>query len=254
MCDRALLGAFVQEKECVDVDTLKRAAREVMAEENGKGKKVRLTGRRQAFSSFSASPSRPSTTCPDRGNGPPAASTRSRGPAALSAKGGRRQARPQRWHSGPPGGQSGPGTGKWHTGRFFGNGISLTAVRTAVPVRSGRVGRPQVPHGERRHRQPHGDEQARGAAAYDEARGDYYAVLTALDGKTATLCWGMRQGPSIPERSPGGGPAIICSSGACPPDMTRLEAGEPGACGGMAERQLALAQGRAAPAGEDRVI
>ena len=42
MCDRALLGTFVQEKERVDVRTLKRAAREVLAEENGKRKKARL--------------------------------------------------------------------------------------------------------------------------------------------------------------------------------------------------------------------
>ncbi len=38
ICDRALLGTFVQEKEFVDVPTLKRAAQEVIAEEEGKGR------------------------------------------------------------------------------------------------------------------------------------------------------------------------------------------------------------------------
>ena len=71
VCDRALLGAFVQEKECVDIKTLKRAAREVMAEEHRKGKKTRLFAAAAgvlfllciAFGGLS-------TTCPDRGNGP----------------------------------------------------------------------------------------------------------------------------------------------------------------------------------------
>ncbi len=42
LCDRALLGAFVLESERVDVKTLKRAAREVLAGEDRKGKNTSL--------------------------------------------------------------------------------------------------------------------------------------------------------------------------------------------------------------------
>ncbi|MGD0231976.1 MAG: AAA family ATPase [Syntrophorhabdales bacterium] len=42
ICDRALLGAFVQEKERVDIKILKKAAREVLAEENHGGIRRRL--------------------------------------------------------------------------------------------------------------------------------------------------------------------------------------------------------------------
>ncbi len=166
LCDRALLGAFVQEKERVDIDTLKRAGREVMAEAHRNGKNMRLYGAAAgalfllfiAFAAFYYGPGS-RQWAHDRLH-----TQRDRPVVRKSAA--------------PAGETAGIGTlgrpGRQGRLSHERNGISRAFSTMASPLRrpgppshrrSGRAGRPQVPHGKRRPRQPSGDEQTRGLAA-----------------------------------------------------------------------------------------
>ena len=88
----------------------------------------------------------------------------------------------------------------------------------------------------------------------DEAHGDYYAVLTALDGETATFVLGDET------RTVDSGEIAQRWSGdylllwRVPPGYEgALRQGSRGRAVAWLNRQLALAQGRPAPAGENRI-
>jgi general secretion pathway protein A len=88
----------------------------------------------------------------------------------------------------------------------------------------------------------------------DESAGDYYALLTALDGKTAAFVLGDKtRTVAIGEVARRWSGNYLLLWRAPPGYKESLKPGRRGPVVGWLERQLALAGGRAAPAGENRI-
>jgi general secretion pathway protein A len=255
VCDRALLGAFVLEMEWVDVKTLKKAAREVMAGEHHKAKKTRLykaavgvlfllciaaatfyymTGSRQWVSGLLHA--RPDLTLADPEKTPVGEIP---GKATLSR----------------PAGQSGPATREtayqalfrqWdvpYDGRDY-RSLRAQARSAGLKCLTGKGGisdllemnRPAV------------------LRLRDGTGSGYYAVLTALDGEKATFVLGDETRTvdtgEIAQRWSGD---YLLLWRAPPGYEGELKRGSRGRAAAWLEKQLALAQGRAVPAGGNQV-
>jgi len=272
VCDRALLGTFVQEKERVDIETLKRAAREVMAEEHRKGKNMRLyraaagvlfllcitlatfyyvPGSRQwAYGRLHTRPERPLVVS----KAAPLRETAFAPPARIADSGKVESA--GKTTLSRPAGHSGNGTREmayralcrqWHVPYYTGKDrppVCDQAESAGLKCLTGKgdisnlveMNRPAV------------------LRLKDEAHGDYYAVLTALNGEAATFMLGDET------RTVDTGEIAQRWSGdylllwRVPPEYEgKLQPGSRGRAVAWLIRQLALAQGREAPTGENRI-
>jgi general secretion pathway protein A len=295
ICDRALLGAFVQEKEFVDVRTLKRAAREVLAEEKGKRKKARLcieaAGallllcvalsalhytpplkqwapplrqwapplRQWALSRLHTRPDRPPLTAKAAASSAAsetALPTHVSATAPAAAPGeGEKMAPAERATLSRPGGRSGAGTREmayralfrqWHVPYGGQDSRSATDQAEGAGLRClmGRGGvsdllemnRPAV------------------LRLTDEAGLDYYALLTAADGKTATvLLAGETKTVDMEEINRRWSGDYLLLWRAPPGYYESLKPGDSGPAVAWLEKRLAVALQRPAPAGEQRV-
>jgi general secretion pathway protein A len=307
VCDRALLGTFVQEKERVDIKTLKKAAREVMAEEYRSGRKrlyraaagvlfllcialgtfYHMSGSRRWASDRLHTRAEEQASektrlainhsLRPRPEQPFVASGAETAPAiAGRAVDGRRAASVTEAAAAPPAGIADGGevlsAGTTTLGRPAGQSLSGTremAYRALcrqwhVPYYTG-ADRPlvcdQVESAGLKCLMGKGDignlrEMNRPAVLQltDKTHGDYYAVLTSLDGQRATFMLGDGT------RTVDAREVAQCWSGdylllwRAPPGYEgTLQPGSRGPAVAWLTSQLALAQGREAPAGENRV-
>ncbi len=273
VCDRALLGAFVLELERVDIKTLKKAAREVMAEERRKRKHPRLYRAAAGvlfllcigLGVFYYMPGSRQWVFPGRLHarlnrplaGPKVTLAVQAAPAPpAGAVGGGKAESPQKATLSRPAGHSGHGLREmayrelcrqWHVQYYSGQNhppVCDQVKSAGLKCIKGKgdfsdlveMNRPAV------------------LRLIDKIHGDYYGVLTALDGKRATFILGDEtkrvDTGEIAERWSGDYLLLL----RMPPGYEgNLKQGSRGRAVAWLIRQLALAQGRAAPTGESQI-
>jgi general secretion pathway protein A len=263
ICDRALLGTFVQEKEFVDVGTLKRAAREVLAGENNKRKKVRLCveaagallllcialaalyhapaskhwpfGNLRARTEAQRIDQGAAALTPASGGGGKAGAayaslSRPEGISGRSTKEMAYRALFRQWHL-PYDGEHGPPACDQARAAGLECLIGKDGVSTLLEMN-----RPAV------------------LRLKDEGKGDYYALLTSLDEKKASFVLGDKaRTVDIGEVAKRWSGHYLLLWRAPPGYRHSLRPGGRGPAVAWLEKQLALARGRPGPGGEQGV-
>ncbi len=258
VCDRALLGAFVQEKDSVDVRTLRKAAREVMAEEHVKGRKARIilaagfllllcaafgalsymAGSRQWAFGIRAQTDRPivrmkaapASAQPAGAPGRPDAQATLIRPARSSGPATRDKAYLalcRQWHVPYNGHDSRP-----LCDQADGAGVKCLVGRGGIANLLD-MNRPAV------------------LRLTDDAPDDYYALLTAVNGETATFSLGdEKRTVDIRELAQWWSGDYLVLWRVPPEYEGELRRGSRGRAVAWLQKQLALVQGRTVPTGE----